>query len=152
VASIGGNGQINIGTSGTGNSTLKANSLLQGSAGPGDSGGPMFAFYGSNFATQANDMTQWKLVGLTATASALGTGNIASWGTNSNYSRVANWAGWVTSTMAAAPLPPATTTGAWVQDSGSGLYDYTGRAKFSVTGSNAAPIVHSTFGAGASHS
>ena len=86
IGTIAGNGQINIGTANTGNATLKNNSLLQGSAGPGDSGGPMFAFYGTNFTTQQNDRTQWKLVGLTATAAGISsTTNTASWGTNSNY-------------------------------------------------------------------
>ena len=146
IGMITGNGQINIGTTNTGNATLKTNSLLQGSAGPGDSGGPMFAFYGANFATQQNDPTQWKLVGLTATAAGINsTTQIASWGTNSNYTRVSNYAPWIASTLASAVQPPPTTTGPWIQDSGNRLYD-TGRAKFSVTGSTAAPAVQASFG------
>ena len=148
VGTITGNGQINIGTTNTGNSTLKNNNLLQGSTGPGDSGGPMFAFYGTNFATQQNDRTQWKLVGLTATAAGINsTTNIASWGTNSNYTRLSNYASWITSTLASAPQPPPSTTGPWIRDSGAVPYD-TGRAKFSVTGSSAAPVDHAAFGPG----
>ena len=148
VGTITGNGQINIGTTNTGNPTLKNNNLLQGSAGPGDSGGPMFGFYGTNFATQQNDRTQWKLVGLTATAAGINsTTNIATWGTNSNYTRVSNYASWITSTLASAPQPPPSTTGPWIRDSGAFPYD-TGRAKFSVTGSSAAPADRASFGPG----
>jgi hypothetical protein len=49
--------------------------------------------------------------------------------------------------MASAPVPPPSTTGPWIRDSGAFPYD-TGRAKFSVTGSTAAPVDHAAIGPG----
>lgn len=119
---------------------IRNNNLLEGMAGSGDSGGPMFAFYGNDFATQQNDVNQWKLVGLTATSASAVQGN------SSQYTRVANYAGFVNSRINSYAVPAARTTGNWVQDSGNNLND-TGRAKISVTGSTAAPpVVHAKFG------
>ena len=52
-------GQIQIISDGE--QTLENLGLLEGIAGSGDSGGPMWGFYGSDFATQASDMQQWRL-------------------------------------------------------------------------------------------
>ena len=135
------NGQLQI--TQNDESALSSNNLLEGIAGPGDSGGPMFAFYGTNFATQQNDKTQWKLVGLTATSSAGATG---SQGQSSQYTRVSSYASFITSTMNAYPVAGPSTTGAWVQDSGGNLYD-AGTNRISVTSSTSAPpVVHAKFG------
>ena len=65
---VNGNGQLQI--SEDHDSTIAAANVLEGIAGPGDSGGPMFGFFGTDFASQQNDMSQWKLIGLTATSAA----------------------------------------------------------------------------------
>ncbi len=122
--------------------TVAANNVLEGVAGSGDSGGPMFAFYGSNFVTQASDRNQWRLVGLTATSAAT---TSASWNNQSQYTRVANFSSFINTKMASLPAPAPTKTTAWIQDSGNNLYD-TGEAKFSVSNSTAAPVVHAKFG------
>lgn len=151
ATSINGLGQITIGTGGTGNATLKADGLVQGIGESGDSGGPMFAFYGTNIndPTQANNLANWRLVGLTATATALGSGNIVSWGASANYTRVSNFSSWINSTIAANSFP-ASVTGAWVQDAGTGLYDDHSNV-VSVTNTTGAPVIHSSFGSGPNH-
>jgi Trypsin len=141
VPYVAGNGQLRI--IADGETALAANGLLEGTVGSGDSGGPMWAYYGRGFNVENATMDQWRLVGLTATGSG-GSGGEA-WGGSSNYTRVANYATWINNTLNSVPPPKPSTTGAWMQDSGSGLYD-TGGAKFSVTGSNAAPAVHANFG------
>jgi hypothetical protein len=123
-----------------GEQSLENMGLLEGIAGSGDSGGPMWGFYGTDFSTQASDMNQWRLVGLTATASS----PAGTWGGNSNHTRVANYYNWINNTIASYGVGP-TTTGPWTMHSGSGLYD-TGGDRFSVTNSNAAPVVHASFG------
>jgi len=135
------NGQIRIVADGE--TSLATNGLLEGTVGSGDSGGPMFAYYGRGFNIQNATLDQWRLVGLTATGSG-GSGGEA-WGGSSNYTRVANYATWINNTLGSFAPPGPSTTGAWVQDVGSGLYD-TGGDKLSVTGSNAAPVVHAGFG------
>ncbi len=122
-------------------STVAANNLLEGMAGPGDSGGPMFAFYGTNFATQQNDMSQWRLVGLTATSAD------NHWGNQSQYTRVANFSSFINNTINNFPKSAPSTTGTWVQDVGNNLYQ-DGTADISVSNSTSAPVVHAKFGAG----
>ncbi len=122
--------------------TVAVNSLLEGVAGSGDSGGPMFAFYGSNFATQASDRTQWRLVGLTATSAST---TSSAWNDQSQYTRVANYSSFISSRMASITGPAPSKTTAWIQDGGNNLYD-TGGAKISVSNSTAAPVVHARFG------
>ncbi|MEX2093472.1 MAG: hypothetical protein WD971_12385 [Pirellulales bacterium] len=135
------NGQIRIAADGE--TALATNGLLEGTVGSGDSGGPMWAYYGRGFNIENATMDQWRLVGLTATGSG-GSGGEA-WGGSSNYTRVANYASWINNTLnSLAPTGPPTTD-TWMQDAGSGLYD-TGGDKFSITGSNAAPVVHAGFG------
>jgi hypothetical protein len=138
---IAGNGQIRIIADGEAN--LANNGLLEGTVGSGDSGGPMFAYYGRGLNVANANMNDWRLVGLTATGSG-GSGGEA-WGGSSNYTRVANYASWINSTLNSLPEPGPTTTGAWFQSSGSGLFD-TGGDKISVTGPNLAPAVHATIG------
>jgi hypothetical protein len=135
------NGQIRIAADGE--ASLATNGLVEGTVGSGDSGGPMWAYYGRGFNIQNATRDQWRLVGLTATGSG-GSGGEA-WGGSSNYTRVANYATWINNTLTSLPPPGPATTGAWVQDAGSGLYD-TGGDKLSVTGSNAAPVMHADFG------
>jgi len=145
---VAGNGQLRIVADGE--ATLSSNGLLEGTVGSGDSGGPMWAYTGRGFNIANAALDQWKLVGLTATGSG-GSGGEA-WGGSSNYTRVANYAAWINNTLNSLPAPGPATTGAWVQDLGSGLYDTLGD-KFSVTGSNAAPAVRASFGpAGAGYS
>jgi hypothetical protein len=141
IGYIAGNGQIRI--IADGESALAANGLLEGTVGKGDSGGPMFAFYGRGYDISEATMDQWKLVGLTATGTGGSGGEY--WGGSSNYTRVANYAGWINSTLVSLPAPGPASTGPWMQDWGNGLYD-SGGDKMSVTGSNAAPAVHATFG------
>lgn len=135
------NGQIRI--LANNDPELAPNGLLEGTVGSGDSGGPMFAYYGRGFNIENATMDQWRLVGLTATGSG-GSGGEA-WGGSSNYTRVANYAPWINNTLTSLSLSGPSTTGAWVQDAGSGLFDTRGD-KFSITGSNAAPVVHAGFG------
>src|SRR5690606_16559510 len=94
TGTIAGNGQIQIVANGE--SILSNNRLVEGLAGPGDSGGPMFGFYGANFSTQASDPSQWRIVGLTATSS-----NPTTWGGASHYTRVAAYRNWLVSTITA---------------------------------------------------
>jgi len=141
VPYVAGNGQLRIVADGE--SQLASNGLLEGTVGSGDSGGPMWAYFGRGFNVENAAMDQWRLVGLTATGSG-GSGGEA-WGGSSNYTRVANYATWINNTLSSLRPPGPSTTGAWVQDLGSGLYD-TGGDKLSVTGSNAAPAVHARFG------
>jgi hypothetical protein len=138
---VAGNGQLRI--IADGESQLSANGLLEGTVGSGDSGGPMWAFYGRGFDVENATLDDWRLVGLTATGS--GGSNGEPWGGSSNYTRVANYANWINNTLNSLPAPGPATTDAWVQDSGSGLYD-SGGDKFSVTGPNAEPAVRASFG------
>ncbi|WP_172991839.1 family 16 glycosylhydrolase [Lacipirellula parvula] len=92
TGTIAGNGQIQIVANGE--PLLSTNRLVEGLAGPGDSGGPMFGFYGTNFGTQASDPNQWRIVGLTATSS-----NPTAWGGASHYTRVAAYRNWLVSTI-----------------------------------------------------
>ncbi|WP_428308111.1 family 16 glycosylhydrolase [Lacipirellula sp.] len=92
TGTIAGNGQIQIVANGE--SLLSTNRLVEGLAGPGDSGGPMFGFYGTNFSSQASDPSQWRIVGLTATSS-----NPTIWGGASHYTRVAAYRNWLVSTI-----------------------------------------------------
>lgn len=140
---IAGNGQLRI--IADGEASLADNGLLEGTVGSGDSGGPMWAYYGRGFNIENATLDQWRLVGLTATGTG-GSGGEA-WGGSSNYTRVANYASWINSTLTSLDPPGPSTTGPWLQHVGSGLFD-TGGDKFSVTGSNAAPVVHANFGAG----
>lgn len=94
TGTIAGNGQIQIVANGE--SVLSLHQLVEGLAGSGDSGGPMFGFYGSNFATQRDDPDQWRLVGLTATSSGP-----TNWGGASHYTRVASYYPWLVSTITA---------------------------------------------------
>ncbi len=128
-----------------GEAALETNNLLEGIGGPGDSGGPMFGWYGAGAPTPASSMNDWRLVGLTATANSSTSGS--SWGNFSNYTRVSNWDAWIGNTLTSLPAPGPTTTGPWIQRGGTGLYD-TGGDKFSVTGSTSAPIVQANFGPG----
>lgn len=134
---INGNGQISI--SSGGESVLRNNDLVEGVGGPGDSGGPLWGFYGTDYAAQSNDMNLWRLVGLTATASNPGT-----WGGSSNYTRISSYYNWLTNTINAFGVGP-TTTGSWQTHSGSGLFD-SGGDRISVTNSIATPVVHANFG------
>ncbi len=135
------NGQVSI--IADGESVLADNGLLEGTVGSGDSGGPMFAYFGRGYDVSGATMDQWRLIGLTATGSG-GSGG-ESWGGSSNYTRVANYAGWINSTLVSLPEPGPAATGPWSQVWGNGLYD-TGGDKITVTGSNAAPAVHAAFG------
>jgi len=92
TGTIAGNGQIQIVANGE--ATLTNNRLIEGLAGAGDSGGPMFGFYGQSFATQANDPNQWRIVGLTATSS-----NPTNWGGASHYTRIAAYHNWLVDTI-----------------------------------------------------
>ena len=92
TGTIAGNGQIQIVANGE--ATLANNRLIEGLAGSGDSGGQMFGFYGQSFATQANDPSQWRIVGLTATSS-----NPTNWGGASHYTRVAAYYNWLVATI-----------------------------------------------------
>jgi hypothetical protein len=143
VGYIAGNGQIRI--IADGEASLASADLLEGTVGSGDSGGPMWAYYGRGFAINGAPLEDWRLVGLTATGSG-GSGGEA-WGGSSNYTRVANYANWINNTLNSLPAPGPATTTAWAQHSGTGLYD-TGGNKLSVTGSNAASAVHANFGPG----
>lgn len=138
---VAGNGQLRIVADGE--PQLAANGLLEGTVGSGDSGGPMWAYYGRGFSVENAVMDRWRLVGLTATGSG-GSGG-EPWGGSSNYTRVANYATWISNTLNSLPPPAPATTGPWGQEIGSGLHD-TGGDKLSVTGSNAAPVVHANFG------
>ncbi|MBX3426861.1 MAG: hypothetical protein KF688_14370 [Pirellulales bacterium] len=126
-----------------GESSLATNNLLEGIAGPGDSGGPMWGYYGSGAPDASSSLSDWRLVGLTATSTA-GTGG-ASWGGFSNHTRVASFSSWINNTIANAPAPAPATTGPWTQVVGTGLYD-TGGAKFSVTGSTSSAVTQAAFG------
>jgi hypothetical protein len=128
-----------------GEAALASNGLLEGIGGPGDSGGPMFAWYGAGAPTPGGNMNDWRLVGLTATANSSTSG--AAWGNFANYTRISNWDGWINNTLASLPAPGPATTGPWIQRSGTGLYD-TGGDKLSVTGSSAAPVLQANFGPG----
>ena len=141
VPYVAGNGQLRI--IADGEALLSNNGLLEGTVGSGDSGGPMWAYFGRGFDIENATLADWRLVGLTATGSG-GSGGEA-WGGSSNYTRVANYANWINNTLNSTPAPGPATTGPWVQDSGSGLYD-SGGDKLSVTGSNAAPAIHASFG------
>jgi len=92
TGTIAGNGQIQIVANGE--ATLSNNRLIEGLAGSGDSGGPMFGFYGQTFSAQANDPNQWRIVGLTATSS-----NPTNWGGASHYTRVAAYHSWLVDTI-----------------------------------------------------
>ena len=92
TGTIAGNGQIQIVANGE--ATLSNNRLIEGLAGAGDSGGPMFGFYGQLFSTQANDQSQWRIVGLTATSS-----NPTNWGGASHYTRIAAYYNWLVATI-----------------------------------------------------
>jgi hypothetical protein len=138
---VAGNGQLRI--IADGEATLTSAGLLEGTIGSGDSGGPMWAYYGRGFNVDGAALDQWRLVGLTATGSG-GSGGEA-WGGSSNYTRVANYSNWVNTTLVSLQSPGPSTTGAWELDSGSNLYD-SGGDKLSITGSNAAPAVHAKFG------
>lgn len=129
-----------------GESQLASNGLLEGIAGPGDSGGPMFGYYGSGAPTGGEPLSDWRLIGLTATSSG-GTGG-AAWGGLSNYTRVAAYSGFIAGTLAAYG-PGESGTQPWVQASGTGLYD-SGGDKISVRGSGALPAVQAAFGPGGS--
>ena len=124
-----------------GESSLASNGLLEGIAGPGDSGGPMFGYYGTG-SPLSGSLTDWRLIGLTATSSAT---NGASWNNVSNYTRVANYASWINTTLNSLPGPGPSTTEPWVLNSGTNLYD-SGGDKFSMTGSSSAPVAHAAFG------
>jgi hypothetical protein len=137
------NGQLRI--IADGEQQLESAGLLEGTVGGGDSGGPMWGYYGRGFAIDGAPLNDWRLVGLTATGSG-GSGGEA-WGGSSNYTRVANYANWINNTLNSLPAPGPTTTGPWSQHNGTGLYD-TGGDKLSVTGSNAASAVHANFGLG----
>jgi hypothetical protein len=141
VPYVAGNGQLRI--IADGEALLSNNGLLEGTVGSGDSGGPMWAYFGRGFDIENATLADWRLIGLTATGSG-GSGGEA-WGGSSNYTRVANYAAWINDTLNSIAAPGPTTTGPWMQDSGSGLYD-SGGDKLSVTGSNAAPAVHASFG------
>jgi hypothetical protein len=140
---IAGNGQIRIVADGEAN--LANNGLLEGTVGSGDSGGPMFAYYGRGFNVANAEVNDWRLVGLTATGTG-GSGGEA-FGGSSNYTRVANYSNWINSTLNSLPAPGPTSTGAWLQSSGNGLFD-NGRDKISVTGSSALPAVQAPIGPG----
>lgn len=116
--------------------------LLEGTVGSGDSGGPMFAWYGSGNVQNAHP-DDWRLVGLAATGSGGKSGEI--WGGMSHYTRVSNFANWIASTRDSQPSPNASATGPWIQQMGSGLYD-SGGDRITVTGSNAAPVVLTSIG------
>jgi autotransporter-associated beta strand protein len=92
TGTIAGNGQIRIVANGE--SLLSNNRLIEGLAGSGDSGGPMFGFYGQSFATQSSDPNQWRIVGLTATSSTP-----TNWGGASHYTRVAGYYNWLVDTI-----------------------------------------------------
>lgn len=92
TGTIAGNGQIQIVANGE--ATLSNNRLIEGLAGSGDSGGPMFGFYGQTFSAQANDPSQWRIVGLTATSSSP-----TNWGGASHYTRVARYYNWLVDTI-----------------------------------------------------
>ncbi len=141
VCYIAWNGQVSI--IADGESELADNGLLEGTVGSGDSGGPMFAYYGRGFNISGATPDQWRLIGLTATGTGGSGGEY--WGGSSNYTRVANYASWINSTLVSLPEPGPAATDAWTQDWGNGLYD-SGGDKISVTGSNAEPAVHATFG------
>lgn len=143
IGYIAGNGQIHIVANGE--TDLADNGLLEGTVGSGDSGGPMFAYYGHGYDISGATKEQWRLVGLTATGTGGSGGEY--WGGSSNYTRVANYAGWINNTLVSLPEPGPATTGPWAQDWGNGLYD-TGGDKMSVTGPSAGPAVHATFGPG----
>lgn len=127
-----------------GEDLLESRGLLEGTVGSGDSGGPMFGYYGSprgNFDDPAN----WKLIGLTATGSG-GSGGEAWWG-QSNYTRVSAYGGFLQNTLAAADNAGPSTTGPWTVDSGTGFWDSSGD-RVTFTGSSAAPVAHASFGEG----
>lgn len=137
------NGQIRIVADGE--SLLANHGLLEGTVGSGDSGGPMFAYFGRLDEILQAGLDDWRLVGLTATGTG-GSGG-ESWGGSSNFTRVRNYAGWIDSTLNSIAPPGPSTTGPWIQHAGSGLYD-TGGDKFSVTGSNAGSAIQANFGPG----
>ncbi|TWT98176.1 hypothetical protein Pla108_23330 [Botrimarina colliarenosi] len=127
-----------------GEDELESRGLLEGTVGSGDSGGPMFAYYGSsrgNF----DDPTNWRLIGLTATGSGGSAGE--SWGGQSNYTRISSYGGFIQSTLTAANSAGPAVTGAWTSDSGNGFWD-SGGDRISFTGSTAAPVAHASFGDG----
>ncbi|WP_197525714.1 trypsin-like serine protease [Pseudobythopirellula maris] len=125
-----------------GESTLENFGLLEGTVGSGDSGGPMFGFFGS-LRNGLDDPADWRLIGLTATGSG-GSGG-ESWGGQSNYTRVSSYAGFLQSTLATADPAGPSTTAAWAVDSGDGFWDSAGD-RLSFTGSADAPIAHAPFG------
>ncbi len=125
-----------------GEATLLNYGLLEGLGGPGDSGGPMFGYYGASLPPSSNPM-DWRLIGLTATSNT--STSEASWGNSTNYTRIANYASWINSTLSSFPTPGSSTTQPWVQNSGTGFYD-TGGDKITATGSSSASIAHTAFG------
>lgn len=128
-----------------GEDLLEANGLLEGTVGSGDSGGPMFGYYGSARNGGLSNPNNWKLIGLTATGSG-GSGGESWWG-QSNYTRVSAYGGFIQSTLAAADNAGPSTTGPWTVDSGTGFWDSAGD-RITFTGSSAAPVAHASFGDG----